>query len=62
MSSNDGCFRSFGEINDDVSVINLVELKATNDSKGTKVVALRNDLLGSYEKFSGPYGERPGNR
>jgi hypothetical protein len=62
MSSDDGGFRSFGEIDDDVPVNNLVELKATDNSKGRRVEALRNDILGSYEKFLGPYGERPGKR
>jgi hypothetical protein len=58
---DDGGFRSFGEIYDSPSCEEEKSLIHKNDSsKITIVEALRDDIVGSYQKFIGPFGDRPG--
>lgn len=56
-------FRSFGGIDDDVEE-ELVSTTVANqilecNAKDQIVTALRDSIIGTYEKFSGPYGDRP---
>jgi selenocysteine lyase/cysteine desulfurase len=57
---NDDSFRSFGGI-DDEEVIRKTLLRAVEDpyKKRSIVESLRSSIIGSYEKFSGPFGNRP---
>ena len=58
----DDGFRSFGGIDDQSSgsVSDLAALKVPEISaKEECVKALRESIIGAYERFSGPYGDRP---
>ena len=57
---NDDSFRSFGGINDEEVIYNT-SLRAVDDldKKRLIVESLRSSIIGSYEKFSGPFGNRP---
>ena len=60
MDENADSFRSFGCINDE-EISHRSASKAVDDpdKKRSIVESLRSSIIGSYEKFSGPFGNRP---